>query len=179
MMPTVCRSSLLGSNGNIRQQHQVHCAAPTHLSVVLYPGGVSTGRPSRFRPARAADPGDNGVPALDDAEAAPIPLVPAPAQNSSPGPFLAVGAVVIGAAVFFATRLSTGGVSFDTLSSDAMPLSTALANHRPSVIEFYASWCVLCVFLFIASTRVSHLTIRRSTASMSSSSGRWGPRNAG
>lgn len=57
------------------------------------------------------------------------------------GPLLALGAVALGAAVFFATRLGGGAVSFDTLASDAVPLSTALANSRPSVIEFYASWC--------------------------------------
>lgn len=143
-MQIVCRSSVQGCICDDRQPHQDHRARPLHLSTVTHPGGISRRRPYRLRPARAADPGDNGVPALDDAEAAPIPLVPAPLSNSSPGPLLAVGAVVIGAAVFFATRLSPGAASFDTLASDAMPLSTALANHRPSVIEFYASWCAFC-----------------------------------
>ena len=143
-MQIMCRSSVQGCICNFRQPHQHHRARTLHLSTVTHPGGISRRRPYSLRPARAADPGDNGVPALDDAEAAPIPLVPAPSSNSSPGPLLAVGAVVIGAAVFFATRLSPGAASFDTLASDAMPLSTALANHRPSVIEFYASWCAFC-----------------------------------
>lgn len=95
--------------------------------------------------ARASDSGGNGVPSLDDTEAAPIPLVPKPAvPEAKPGPLLAVGAVALGAAVFVATRLGGGAVSFDTLASDAVPLSTALANSRPSVIEFYASWCEVC-----------------------------------
>jgi len=77
---------------------------------------------------------------MDDTEASPIPIIPT-APPSVPKLPLALGAVALGAAVFVATRgLGTGAVTFETLQSDAVPLSTALANRRPSVIEFYASW---------------------------------------
>ena len=150
------RSCILDGNCATRQRH---LAPPMHVSSamsLLHPSTVRIGQPARLTAARAADSGDNGVPTLDDAEAAPIPLVPEAAAASSPGPLLAVGAVAVGAAVFFATRLGTGSASFDTLASDAMPLSSALANHRPSVIEFYASWYV-SLFAFAIEITQSHI----------------------
>lgn len=133
MAQTSCRSRLLECQAS--QLRAVHRHAPAPFrSANLRPS-----RPNSFV-LHASD--SNGVPSLDDSEAAPIPLVPAPAvpSASNAGPLLAVGAVALGAAVFLATRLTGGAVSFDTLTSDAVPLSAALQSNRPTVVEFYASW---------------------------------------
>ena len=66
-----------------------------------------------------------------------------PEASTSKAPW-AAGAVGLGVAVFLATRLAGGGVSILSLERASVPLDVALANHRPSVLEFYADWCEVC-----------------------------------
>ncbi len=63
-------------------------------------------------------------------------------ETPSRGLPLALGAVALGAAVFIGLRGGSQAVNFDTLQSGGLPLEQALSNHRPTVIEFYASWRV-------------------------------------
>ncbi|KAI8471351.1 MAG: thioredoxin-like protein [Monoraphidium minutum] len=74
----------------------------------------------------------------------PAAPAPQPAASSSSGGALAGGAVALGAAVFAASRLLAGGPSFAALEGGAVPLDDALRNGRPTVLEFYASWCEVC-----------------------------------
>ena len=48
----------------------------------------------------------------------------------------------MGAVVFAASRLLAGGPSLAALEGEAIPLEDALRNGRPTVLEFYSSWCV-------------------------------------
>ncbi|KIZ07440.1 thioredoxin-like protein [Monoraphidium neglectum] len=57
---------------------------------------------------------------------------------------LAGGAVAMGVVVFAASRLLAGGPSLAALESEAVPLDVALSNGRPTLVEFYASWCDVC-----------------------------------
>jgi hypothetical protein len=49
--------------------------------------------------------------------------------------------VALGVVVFAASRLLTGGPSLAALEQVAVPLDVAAGNGRPTVLEFYASWC--------------------------------------
>jgi thiol-disulfide isomerase/thioredoxin len=85
-----------------------------------------------------------------DQPAAPFTPPPQPSSAAtSPkaeasGGILASGAVGLGAALFFAARLSLGGPSFAALEADSLSLDAALANGQPTVLEFYADWCEVC-----------------------------------
>ena len=61
-----------------------------------------------------------------------------------PGKLLAAGAVGFAVAAFLFSRFGTGVPSLGTLEQASMPLDTALANGKPTIMEFYASWCEIC-----------------------------------
>lgn len=67
-----------------------------------------------------------------------------PSKASSLSLSLAVGAVALGAALFVGLRGAQNQVTFGTLEAESIPLQQALSNRRPTVIEFYASWCEVC-----------------------------------
>jgi thiol-disulfide isomerase/thioredoxin len=57
---------------------------------------------------------------------------------------LAVAAVVLAVAVFLGVRSQQQVVSLASLAAQSVPLAEALANDRPTMIEFYADWCQTC-----------------------------------
>jgi thiol-disulfide isomerase/thioredoxin len=44
----------------------------------------------------------------------------------------------------FAGSLGGGTITLASLEKDAVPLDVALANDKPTVVEFYADWCEVC-----------------------------------
>jgi hypothetical protein len=87
----------------------------------------------------------------------PSPPAGAPSSSSSTpngNTGLAGGAVAAGVALFLAVRLLTGGPSIAALEQEAVPLDVALRNGKPTVVEFYASWCVcLCAYVVFVSSQ--------------------------
>ena len=54
-----------------------------------------------------------------------------------------VGAAV-GVALFAGTRLAGESPTLASLAAKSVPLDVALANGKPTLIEFYADWCGVC-----------------------------------
>ena len=104
------------------------------------------------------------------ATAAPLRLWPAqckasgqdsnsPLPGTSEGiskPLIAGGAVGFGIAAFVALNLASGAPTFENLERASIPLDTALQNGKPTVIEFYASWCKICRELLPDTLEVTH-----------------------
>jgi thiol-disulfide isomerase/thioredoxin len=68
--------------------------------------------------------------------------------SRAPGPsspaLLAGAAIALGVLAFGATRLGGAGPSLAQVASSSTPLEVALANGRPTVVEFYANYCEVC-----------------------------------
>ena len=74
----------------------------------------------------------------------PAPPPPSPPEDpASGGKALAGAGFALGVALFAATSLG-GAPTLASLERDAIPLDAALANGRPTVVEFYADWCEVC-----------------------------------
>jgi thiol-disulfide isomerase/thioredoxin len=57
---------------------------------------------------------------------------------------IALVAIVLGVALFFGLQTETGAMSLDTQAEESTPLSVALTNGKPTLMEFYANWCTSC-----------------------------------
>lgn len=64
-------------------------------------------------------------------------------EAGNPGAAVAGASAAVGTALFLLTRV-LGGPSLSSLEAQAVPLDQALANGRPTVVEFYADWCEVC-----------------------------------
>lgn len=53
-------------------------------------------------------------------------------------------ASILSIAVVLGIRTTSPTASLSDMAETAMPLETAMANGRPTLIEFYANWCTSC-----------------------------------
>ena len=67
-----------------------------------------------------------------------------PASQPSNSVLLAMGSIGLAVVAFVASRSLLGRPALDELRLQSMPLDSALANGRPTVLEFYADWCEVC-----------------------------------
>jgi thiol-disulfide isomerase/thioredoxin len=57
---------------------------------------------------------------------------------------IAIVAIALSIALFLGLRTETNSVSLANLETTSIPLEVAMANGKPSIIEFYANWCTVC-----------------------------------
>jgi thiol-disulfide isomerase/thioredoxin len=74
-----------------------------------------------------------------------------PALLSEPGNasrirnfLIAMVAIALSASIFFGLQSPNGSGNLATLVESAVPLEEALANGKPTLMEFYANWCTSC-----------------------------------
>lgn len=53
-------------------------------------------------------------------------------------------AIALSVLLFLGIRTQAPTASLSELAESAVPLETALANGKPSFVEFYANWCTTC-----------------------------------
>jgi thiol-disulfide isomerase/thioredoxin len=53
-------------------------------------------------------------------------------------------ATLLSIAIFLGLNTQSGAASLGTLAKSAMPLEVAMANGKPTLMEFYANWCTSC-----------------------------------
>lgn len=55
-----------------------------------------------------------------------------------------LAAIALSVALFLGLRTETTSTTLGELAEEATPLEVALANGKPTLMEFYANWCTSC-----------------------------------
>ena len=53
-------------------------------------------------------------------------------------------AAILSVAIILGLQTRSPAASLSEMAEESVPLETALANSRPTLIEFYANWCTSC-----------------------------------
>ncbi len=72
------------------------------------------------------------------------PSSPTPAANRLRNLLVAIAAILLTTALFFGFQAQQSSTSLDAVAAVALPIDVALANDKPTTIEFYADWCTSC-----------------------------------
>lgn len=77
------------------------------------------------------------------------PLVSEENSASAPGKrirnlLIVIAGVLLAVSLFFGTRTQTDTATLTRLAENSTPLEVALSNGKPTMMEFYANWCVAC-----------------------------------
>lgn len=67
-----------------------------------------------------------------------------PAPTKQLNQRLALASVAVAVGMFVATRGAGAGPNLNQLAAGAMQYDEAIRNGKPTVVEFYADWCVVC-----------------------------------
>ncbi|MFQ3618095.1 MAG: thioredoxin family protein [Cyanobacteriota bacterium] len=57
---------------------------------------------------------------------------------------IAMVAIALSTSIFFGLQSPNGPSKLAALAESAVPLEEALANDKPTMMEFYANWCTSC-----------------------------------
>jgi len=64
--------------------------------------------------------------------------------NSIRNVIIAIAAIALSLSLVFGLQTSVNSESLEAQAQQATPLETAISNHKPSLVEFYANWCTSC-----------------------------------
>ncbi|OIP75387.1 MAG: thiol:disulfide interchange protein [Oscillatoriales cyanobacterium CG2_30_44_21] len=71
------------------------------------------------------------------------PVIPASAYQLR-NLLVAIAAILLTTALFFGIQTQHNSTSLAAVAAVAMPIDQAIANNKPTAIEFYADWCSSC-----------------------------------
>lgn len=78
----------------------------------------------------------------------PDPVSSASSRVSQAAPWgkwvVAIVAIALGGLLFVGVRSDSSGGSLEALAAAATPFDQAIANGKPTLVEFYANWCTSC-----------------------------------
>lgn len=57
---------------------------------------------------------------------------------------IALVAIILSVSLVLGLKTETGSASLASLAESSTPLEVALANGKPTLMEFYANWCTSC-----------------------------------